>query len=70
MSRFPLMCDVRQHFDAPSVSDPAAEVRRQLVTLQMEDRLTSGQSVAITAGSRGIGTSARCNRAVAERGGT
>lgn len=54
MSRFPLMCDVRQHFDAPSVSDPAAEVRRQLVTLQMENRLSPGQSVAITAGSRGI----------------
>ena len=54
MSRFPLMCDVQQHFDTTSVSDVAAEVHTQLNTLALPSLVQPGQSVAITAGSRGI----------------
>lgn len=54
MNRYPVMCDVRQHFDTTTVSDVAEEVRRQLDTLNLSAKLSPGQTVAITAGSRGI----------------
>ena len=42
------------HFvDAPRVADIPGEVRGQLARLRLEDRIKPGQSVAISAGSRG-----------------
>lgn len=51
---FPRMIRVRQKFDARRVADVPAEVRAQLASLQLANRIRAGQTVAITAGSRGI----------------
>ena len=52
--RFPQMCDVRQRFDAPRVDDIAATVQKQMQSLNLAEHIQPGQSVAVTAGSRGI----------------
>ena len=54
MSDYPQIFRVRQTFERPRVDDIAAEVGSQLATLSLGDRVRAGQSVAITAGSRGI----------------
>lgn len=54
MSLFPRMFRLRQKFDARRVADIPAEVKNQLVALNLSERIRPGQSVAITAGSRGI----------------
>lgn len=51
---FPRMFRIRQQFEGPRLDDVAGEVRRQLTRLHLEDRIGHGQTVAITAGSRGI----------------
>ena len=48
------MFRVRQKFDARRVSDLTGEVDRQLSSLNLRDKIRPGQSVALTAGSRGI----------------
>lgn len=48
------MCDVRQHFDCTRVTDIPGTVRAQLQSLRLQETVRPGQSVAITAGSRGI----------------
>ena len=63
MSDAPQMFRVCQHFDTPVVSDVAAEVEAQLAGLQLQDSIQPGQSVAITAGSRGIANIAEIIRA-------
>ena len=45
---------LRQTFDRPRVDDIAGEVRRQMEHLDLGGRVQTGQSVAITVGSRGI----------------
>jgi hypothetical protein len=54
MSRYPQFFRVRQHFPRPRVEDIPGEVRCQLAALQLQRRLQEGQTVAVTAGSRGI----------------
>lgn len=54
MTRFPRMCDVRQTFDSPTLTDIPAAVEAELAQLQLSTRVRPGQTVAITAGSRGI----------------
>ncbi len=51
---FPRMLRIRQKFDAPRVEDIPAEVDRQLSLLKLQAKIQPGQTVAITAGSRGI----------------
>ncbi len=51
---FPRMLRIRQKFDAPRVENIPAEVDRQLATLKLQSKIQPGQTVAITAGSRGI----------------
>lgn len=51
---FPRMIRVRQSFDATRVNDIPGEVERQLATLSLGKTVRPGQTVAITAGSRGI----------------
>lgn len=51
---FPRMIRVRQKFEARRVADVPGEVRSQLASLQLANRVRAGQTVAITAGSRGI----------------
>ncbi len=54
MPDYPLMFRVRQTFERPRVDDIPAEVDTQLSTLNLSETIQPGQSVAITAGSRGI----------------
>ena len=54
MPEYPRIFRVRQTFAAPRVDDVEAETRSQLSRLGLEQRIKPGQSVAISAGSRGI----------------
>ena len=54
MSDYPNIFRLRQLFDAPEVSDIAGEVENQLSRLQLAVKIQPGQTVAISAGSRGI----------------
>lgn len=54
MSAYPLMFRVRQTFERPLVDDIPGEVAAQLAKLELAKTIQPGQSVAITAGSRGI----------------
>ncbi len=54
MSEIPQIFRVRQQFPRVEVPDVAAEVGDQLRGLKLEQKIKPGQSVAITAGSRGI----------------
>ena len=54
MTEMPQIFRVRQRLDRPQVDDPAAAVQAELASLPLGSRVQPGQSVAITAGSRGI----------------
>lgn len=45
---------IQQKIDPTRIEDVSAEVRRQLARLPLGDRIAPGDSVALTAGSRGI----------------
>ncbi len=60
----PRMLRVRQTFDCPRLDDIPGEVERQLAALQLGSQVKSGQTVAITAGSRGIANIAVITKAV------
>jgi len=66
VSDFPPIFRVRQKFDRPRVADIAAEVHAQLARLELHRRVQPGQSVAITAGSRGIANIAAILRAAVD----
>jgi len=63
---FPRVFRIRQTFEAPRVENVAEEVGAQLARLELHQRLQPGQSVAITAGSRGIANIAIITRAIVE----
>ena len=54
MPVYPKFFRVRQKFEAPRVADIAATVQSELARLKLEGQVKPGQTVAITAGSRGI----------------
>jgi hypothetical protein len=54
MPAYPQMFRVRQKFDSPRLDDIPAAVRSELAGLNLQRKVKPGQSVAITAGSRGI----------------
>ena len=54
MSDYPLMFRVRQEFERPRVDNVPSEVESQLARLSLGEKIQPGQTVAITAGSRGI----------------
>ena len=60
---FPQMYRLRQKFDAPRVENVEAEVQNQLAGLDLGKKIRPGQTVAITAGSRGIANIARIIKA-------
>ncbi len=66
MLDFPKIFRVSQKFARPRVADIDQEVHAQLAGLELCRRVQPGQSVAITAGSRGIANIAPILRAVAE----
>jgi hypothetical protein len=51
---YPKLLRVRQHFERPRVADIAAAVSATLQPMSLDRRIRPGQTVALTAGSRGI----------------
>lgn len=51
---YPRMLRIKQHFEGPCVEDIPATVEAQLASLQLGQKIKPGETVAITAGSRGI----------------
>ena len=66
MTNLPQIFRVRQKFARPLVDDVAAEVAAQLARLRLTDAVRPGQTVAITAGSRGIANIATILRTTVE----
>src|SRR5271166_3586187 len=60
------MVRLRQHFERPRVEDVAAAVRTELQSLDLGRTIKPGQTVALTAGSRGIANIPLVLRTVAE----
>lgn len=54
MSSYPRFFRLRQTFAGPRVDDVPGRVRDELARLKLDEKVLPGQSVAITAGSRGI----------------
>lgn len=50
---FPLFYHIQQRFDVTSIQDIAGSVREQFTAFNAEDRVKSGQTVAVGVGSRG-----------------
>ena len=65
MSQLPVMCDVIQHFQTPRLLDIAAAVREQMNSIGLETQIRPGDTVAITAGSRGVANIAVILREIA-----
>src|SRR5262249_52975578 len=51
---YPTLLRLRQHSERPRVADVAAQVRSELERLDLGQTIRPGQSIALTAGSRGI----------------
>jgi hypothetical protein len=68
MSQYPLIFRVRQQFDSPTlpVSQIPATIAAELSRLELGRRVSAGESVAITAGSRGIANIAVIIKAAVE----
>ena len=66
MSHWPRFFRVHQKFDAPVVNDVVRATIETLGTLDLRQRVKPGESVAITAGSRGIAHIAEILKAVVE----
>ena len=64
MLAYPRIFSVRQSFEAPRVEDIPATVETELRRLQLSNRVKPGQTVAVTAGSRGVANIAIVLRAV------
>ncbi len=60
----PNMFRVEQRFDAPKLDDILAAVDAELSKLMLGERIGAGESVAVTAGSRGIANIAVITKAV------
>jgi len=60
------MIRVRQDVDAPRIDDVAGEVDRELSALNLGEKISAGETVAITAGSRGIANIALITKSVVE----
>jgi Lactate racemase N-terminal domain len=63
---FPRMLRVRQTFDADRIEDVSGEVSRQLQKLRLGGKIRAGETVAITAGSRGIANIALITKTICD----
>ncbi len=66
MTKIPDFFRVRQSFERPQVVDIAVEVETQLASLRLGRTVKSGETVAISAGSRGIANIAVIIKAIAD----
>ena len=63
---FPRMMRVKQHFDAPVLEDIPGGVRSEMAKLDLGKRVKTGDSVAVSVGSRGIANIALITKTVIE----
>ncbi|MDE2964982.1 MAG: lactate racemase domain-containing protein, partial [Acidobacteriota bacterium] len=63
---FPKVVRVKQRFHSTRVDDIPARVAREVGRLDLSERLNPGDSVAVTAGSRGVANIAAVTRSLAE----
>jgi hypothetical protein len=63
---FPKMFRVKQELEGPMLSDIPAAVRDSIRSLRLQEKVKPGQSIAISAGSRGVANIARITRAVVD----
>ncbi|MEK7219829.1 MAG: lactate racemase domain-containing protein, partial [candidate division NC10 bacterium] len=63
---FPRMFRVKQRFEGPMLHDIPAAIRETMRGLHLQDKVKPGESVAVTAGSRGIANIDRITRAVVD----
>jgi hypothetical protein len=66
MPEYPQIFRVRQTFERPRVENIPATVEEQLASLKLQEKIRPGQTVAITAGSRGIANIHLVIKAIAE----
>ncbi len=62
----PKMARVRQHFDAPVLSDLPAAIHAELARIDVASIVEPGETVAITAGSRGVANVATAVKATVD----
>jgi hypothetical protein len=62
----PKVCKVRQQFDSFQISDIEAEMRKELRRPGTLERIRPGESIAITAGSRGVANIAIIIKTIAD----
>jgi hypothetical protein len=60
------MLRVKQRFEGPSLRDIPSAIRETIRPLHLRDKVKPGQTVAVTAGSRGIANIARITHAVVD----
>jgi hypothetical protein len=63
---FPSVFRVKQQLEGPALRDPYGVVRDSIRSLHLHERIKPGQTLAITAGSRGVANIDRITRAVAD----
>jgi hypothetical protein len=66
MADYPQMFRVRQTFPRPRVEDIPATVAAEMARLPLAEKISDGQSVAVTAGSRGIANIKEITRSVVQ----
>jgi nickel-dependent lactate racemase len=66
MTSLPRVFRLKQTFTSPQLDDVAGEVRKQLGRLPLKEKIKPGQTVAITAGSRGIAHISTITKAVVD----
>ena len=63
---YPPLFRIRQSFDGPTIDDIPASVHQELTRLNLSRQISEGDSVAITAGSRGIANVAEITRSIVD----
>ena len=66
MSDYPRVFKVRQLFETAKVEDVAAEVEARLSALNLTEKIKPGDTVAISAGSRGVANIHQVTRAIVQ----
>ncbi len=67
ISNFPQMGKVQQEIDAPHISDIRGKLLDELSSLDLDERIDSGEKVGITVGSRGIANLSIFVKSIAEK---
>ncbi len=62
----PRLIRMKQQLEGPTLTDIPAAVRNSVQRLRLEERVKSGQSVAVTSGSRGVANIATITKAVVD----